>query len=718
VLPGGSKLVGSYDYGLVALSVLIATCASYAALDLAGRVTAAQGRSRRVWLAAGASAMGLGIWSMHYIGMLAFTLPVPVWYDWPTVLASLGAAIFASAVALYVVSRKQMSIESAVLGSMVMGAGIAAMHYTGMLAMRLSAMCHFSAAIVALSIVLAIVISFVGLWLVFRVREASEGDLWRKVASSLVMGAAIPVMHYTGMAAATFTPSAELPDLSHAVSISLLGIVGITMVTLVVLGIAVGSAVFNRRFSAQSVELESAEQRYRLLFERSLAGVVRTGPDGRILDCNDACARIFGYGSRQELIGAPMSDRYADPEDGRAFTVTLERERNVANFEHVMRRKDGSRVWILSNASLLGEKDGTPGATESTLVDITDRKEAEGELKHAKEAAEAASRAKSEFLANMSHEIRTPMNGIIGMTELALDTKLTDEQREYLSMVKASADSLLAVINDILDFSKIEAGKLEFDCTNFNLREALEETIRTFGVRAGEKGLELVCDIRSNVPQVVGGDPTRLRQVVVNLLGNAIKFTDRGEVVLQVEVQQGQQHSVELHFIVRDTGIGVPQDKQELIFGAFAQADGSATRKYGGTGLGLTISSRLVAMMGGRIWLESEAGRGSTFHFTATFQLAPAPAEDRESPWNTSLTGIPVLVVDDNPTNRRILEQTLLQWGMKPILVSSGWAALAELRRAKEAGQVTPLVLLTPRCHSSMDSRRLRRSNKTRICSQ
>ena len=689
-----AMLAGTYDYRLVALSVIIAICASYTALDLAGRVMAAGGGSRRVWLAGGATVMGLGIWSMHYIGMLAFSLPIPVQYDWPTVLASLLAAILASAVALYVVSRPRMGIPNAAVGSMIMGAGIAAMHYIGMEAMRLAGMCHYNLPIVALSVLLAVVISFVGLWLLFHVREETNTASWRKLASAVVMGAAIPVMHYTGMAASSFAPSDQPPDLSYAVNVSTLGIAGISIVTFMVLGLAVLTAVFDRSYSARTRELENAEKRYRLLFERSLAGVLRTSLDGRILDCNEACARIFGFSSREEMMATHMTERYPSPGDRESFLARLQESQIMANYEHRLRRKDGSDVWLLASTTLVLDKDGAPSATEGTLIDITERKRAEEDLKDAKEAAEAASRAKSEFLANMSHEIRTPMNGIIGMTELTLDTTLSDEQREYLSMVKLSADSLLVVINDILDFSKIEAGKMELDSSVFSVREILEETIRSFGVTAGEKHLELVCDIHSEVPQVVAGDPTRLRQVVVNLLGNAIKFTDRGEIVLQAEVQQMHASGIEIHFTVRDTGIGIPKDKQQLIFEAFAQADGSSRRKYGGTGLGLTISSRLVAMMGGRVWLESEPGEGSTFHFTARFELAQSPSEKPELEGHGSLAGIPVLIVDDNPTNRRILEMTLLQWGMRPTMVSSGWAALAELRRAQEGGQPPPLVLL------------------------
>jgi PAS domain S-box-containing protein len=370
-------MASSYDHRLVALSVVIAICASYAALDLAGRVTAARGRARVIWLIGGATAMGVGIWSMHYIGMLAFSVPVPVLYDWPTVLLSLIAAILASAVALYVVSREKMSLWRAVAGSMVMGAGIATMHYTGMAAMRLAGMCYYDTSLVALSVGLAIIISFVALWLAFLTREERKGAALRKIASAAVMGAAIPVMHYTGMAAANFMPASAVPDLSHAVSISTLGTAGITMVTIMVLALAVLSSIVDRRYSAQALELEAAEQRYRLLFERSLAGMIRTTLDGKVLDCNDACARMFGYASREELIASTVTNRCFHLEDQDAFIARLKDEKSLTNYEHCLRRKDGSPVWLLGSAHLVEGEDGAPAVNEETLIDITERRKAE-----------------------------------------------------------------------------------------------------------------------------------------------------------------------------------------------------------------------------------------------------------------------------------------------------------------------------------------------------
>jgi two-component system, sensor histidine kinase and response regulator len=441
--------------------------------------------------------------------------------------------------------------------------------------------------------------------------------------------------------------------------------------------------------------LRVSEERFRLAIEESPIGIALVDQEFRFIKANRALSRMLGYG--EEELTALTFLRVTHPDEvqtilehaGLHFRGSAPSDRLEARFI----AKNGEILWIDLSVSPVRDSDGRLLYGLAIMENITERRQAQEALVKAKEAAEAASRAKSEFLANMSHEIRTPMNGIIGMTDLALDTDLNPEQREYLAMVKTSAHSLLLVLNDILDFSKIEAGKLDLEPIDFALRKSLGETLKALGLRAHQKGLELTWRVSADIPDNLVGDVGRLRQVVVNLVGNALKFTDKGEVGVEVEQEGRSSEMTVLHFRVRDTGIGISPEKQKLIFEPFTQEDSSITRKYGGTGLGLGISARLIDMMGGRIWVESERGRGSTFHFTVQVGVS-TKSENEKHRRGSALRQQCVLVVDDNETNRRILIEMLEHMGFQAEVAAGFEDALAVLKETR-AGRKAIALLIT-----------------------
>jgi two-component system sensor histidine kinase/response regulator len=447
--------------------------------------------------------------------------------------------------------------------------------------------------------------------------------------------------------------------------------------------------------------LRESEERFRGTFENAAVGIAHKDAEGRWLRVNKKYCEIVGY-DLDEL----QQKTFHDITYSGDLAITHEKYNllmrgELPSFVQEKRyiRKDGSLVWINLTVSLQRDPAGQPAYAIAVLEEISERKRLEGELRQAKETAEAANRAKDDFLANVSHEIRTPMNAILGMTELVLDTPLGDDQQQCLQTVKSAADNLLSIINDLLDFSKIEAGKLELDSGNFSLRTTLSETMRALAIRAHKKGLELVCHAQADVPNALVGDAGRLRQVLLNLIGNAIKFTEEGEVVIRVELDNAATSETEafLHFSVYDTGIGIPLDKQQMIFRAFEQEDTSTTRRYGGTGLGLTIATQLVALMGGKIEVDSQPGRGSTFAFTARFGRQPHTATETAARPPALRDNLPVLIVDDNATNRHILEEWLRSWQMQPAVVGDGMAAVDALWHGAACGRPCALVLLDAR---------------------
>jgi PAS domain S-box-containing protein len=440
-------------------------------------------------------------------------------------------------------------------------------------------------------------------------------------------------------------------------------------------------------------EHKRAESRYRNLFNTVPVGVFIISCEGNVIEANPRFVAMLGFEDEESLKRVNVSELWNHPEERSQLNALLARDGVVENREAEFRRSDGTIVWCVVSAHVVRDAAGKIGHYEGVSVDITERKHAEQELSRARDAALEGVRIKSEFMSNMSHEIRTPLNGIIGMNELLLESGLNAEQFECAKTAAECGRLLMTIVNDILDFSKLIEGKVVFERIDFDLSAVLESTIESFGEKARSKGLELVLAMASGVPAIVSGDPNRLRQVLNNLIGNALKFTAGGEVAVSVTAQARTADKVTIRFAIRDTGIGIPEALQAALFSPFSQADASTTRKYGGTGLGLTISAKLAERMEGKIDIESVSGEGSTFYLTAVFGL-PTASAGAEILRTSPLAGRSALIVDDNATNRAALADTMLSWGMIADAVQGGDEALTALRQRSAGTQPFDVILV------------------------
>lgn len=711
-----------YIPSLVFLSVAVAIFASYVALNLSYSVTQTKGKTQAAWLFGGSLAMGIGIWSMHFVGMLACEMPgMEMAYDVPLMILSVFVAVVASALALYIISRPVVTLVSVVSGGIAMAGAIAGMHYIGMYSMRMSARIEWNVYLVLLSIAIALVASFGALGTCYYMRSRNE-KFSLLFLGSVLMGIAISGMHYTGMFAATFVHdnSLEIVDSDLLVTSGLS--VSVIATTLLILGIALMGSLGQRMMMLKTKMTEESlvisEEKFRLLVEAVKDyAIFLLDTQGRITTWNPGAERITGYGD-QEIVGRHFHMLYpAEEKTIEMLNKDLEQARDQGRWEgealHV--RKDGSRFWanIVINPLYEGEKlTGYSKVTrditqireaaermhnineelETRVREITlELEERELELKAAKEAAEVANATKSAFLANMSHEIRTPLGAVIGFSELMLNEKMTSaEKQKNIEIIKRNGKLLSGIINDILDISKVEAAKLEVEKTDVRIVDLVNDTVALLELEAQEKGIKINITSEGVVPDMVKTDPMRLRQILFNIIGNAVKFTERGTVNIKVKLIPFNDRT-QLAFEVNDSGAGIAPEQSARLFAPFMQADVTTTRRFGGTGLGLALSRKLAQALGGDVTLvSSQVGQGSTFVVTIDHgQLNEKQFKNID--WSEKVTqSLPpkerlpqlsqlhILLVDDSLDNQELIKTVLQISGAQVETANNGKEAIAK----------------------------------------
>lgn len=809
--PDNLLLYGTYNSWLVALSVLIAIFASYMGLQVASQATQKVSNLRRhSMLGIGSVALGGGIWSMHFIGMLAFDLCTTVEYNLGITLGSMVPGVFASWVALNYINSHKKGGWSLLIGGVLVGAGIGTMHYSGMAAMEMAPLLRYEPLMFAVSIVVAVSLAMLSLWIYFGLSSVSQQrGIWRfpVATASVVMGCAITGMHYTGMAAARFVrpPGLELSSQSSEISIYLA--LGISIVTVVIICLVLGLNLIHR-YKDISLKAAENERRMRAMMETAVDGIISINSDGAIISVNQATVELLGW-SAEELLGenvnklvpAPFHDehdnyiqRYLDTgeasiigqgrevdavhKNGEAVAIRLaighvklsnsdlfvafitdirprikmeqalrdneakfrslitnipgiayrckdsddwpmiyisdavecftgysaqdfllpnpklsfadlyhpeDRQRifdsvsydGAFNLEYRIITARGDVRWVMEQGNHVTDESSQESWIDGFIMDITERREMELALREAKESAEQAASARARFMANMSHEIRTPMNAIIGFSDILLETPLNNDQTKQLTTINNSAKSLLHLLNDILDSAKLDKGKLELEIRDFSLIQEVDEVVSTLWLEARNKGLDLTVEVSPQLNTLYSGSPDRIRQVMTNLLSNAVKFTQQGFVKVTVQPLENEF----VNFTIADSGIGMTPEQLDKVFKAFTQADSSMSRRFGGTGLGTTISKQLVELMGGEIYASSEQNVGSTFGFK--IPLHPPKGDVTEQlKGNVQLPPMSILVVDDIQQNIDLLSVLLERQGHTVVTARDGQQAL--IRMAQE----------------------------------
>lgn len=672
-------LIGSYNTGLVFLSLLVAIFSSGMALQTAHIARMADLRLyRQIAICTGAVALGGGIWTMHFIGMLAFELCTSVHYDPTVTILSVVPSVAASWVALQILSQARVQRSHLIMGGVLVGLGIGAMHYSGMAAMRMAPVLRYEPVTFLVSILVAVVLAILALWIRFRLHRTGLTLLQRIVISGIVMGLAISGMHYTGMAAARFIGEATQPDsmIMFNSTFASLALSTFTVTVTVLVTAANGLLRYRQLF----LKMEESESRNRAIVDTAVDGIITIDSRGTIQDFNTSAERLFGW-KAGEVLGRNINILMPEPD----------RSRHDGYLSNYLRTNDPKIIGVGRDVTGL-RKDGSlmpmrlavgkvrqPGAPlfVGFVTDMSDYNAMAMSLRETAERAEQAAQAKTAFLANMSHEIRTPLNAIIGFTELLLRGQLSPQQHKHLSIVRNSARSLLGLLNDILDTTKLERGSVELEKINFSLSDLCSQVVASLRLAAEAKHLDFRLSYAPDLRDYYRGDPLRIQQVLNNLIGNAIKFTEKGSV--RVEVESTRQGVI---LRITDTGIGMTPEQLQLAFAPFTQADVSISRRFGGTGLGVTIARQLIELMGGELDVSSTLGQGSVFQVTLPLETGVEPAEVITDDQIPHLPPLRILVADDVALNQELLTLALEQHSHTVTVAGDGNEALERLQQA------------------------------------